>query len=174
MSLNNVRKTFDLAVDQVRQLHRLSRSGVEQLSRRAPQVSAWSIGQQLDHMLNSGARILVAITACLEHPEDNVRERPTWKGRVVLFLRWIPRGTGKAPGPSLPAAQTSSETREKAERLQEQLALLELRRAEIESCLGRYPQPGLGFFLAREHLLMLTIHTRHHLKIVRDIERQSH
>lgn len=63
-------------------------------------VSAWSIGQHLDHLIKAHAGIL---DLCDDPPQGTLcAEGITMVGRVVLFTGHIPRGRGRSPERYLP------------------------------------------------------------------------
>lgn len=107
-------------------------------------------------------------------------------GRLVLWLGWIPRGVGKAPGNMRPAdrdrdeAERPTPSRDDDRRRAVAEHLTEVRGA-IEALAGRFDEIAAGRGRAGHHVFggltpgrwfrFLWVHHRHHLKIVRDIRR---
>jgi uncharacterized damage-inducible protein DinB len=137
------------------------------LDRTAPRVSQWSVGQQLEHILLVDAAILGRV---LEAPEA-IEAGPKAIGYVFLGLGWIPRGVGKSPERVRPTGRPLTELRLALTRHGEALARL----AGSPHLLARpeciVPHPRFGGLTGARALRFLDIHDRHHLRIVRDIQR---
>ena len=97
------------------------------------------------------------------------RKKPNWSKRYLFTFKRIPRGSIKAP-----RSVTSSETVTHSQ--------LEKRKRNIRFAmrlLDKIPEnasflhPYVGSLNKKEALLFLKIHTRHHLKIMRDIWRKK-
>jgi hypothetical protein len=135
------------------------------LATRRAAVSSWSVGEQLDHTLKVAAAILERLSTEGKEPGTSISSL----GRLVLALGWMPRGAGKAPEFSLPAQTAASELR----------AALAGVRATIDALAGDEPRlrsprrvvrhPRFGGLTAAQALRFAALHTRHHLKILRDI-----
>ncbi len=132
---------------------------------RVPRLSAWSVAQQLDHVLLALERSLEKL---LSRPEG-LPYGINWTGRMVLALGWFPRGVARAPkgfeGRELPADALRQRTQAVRQRLNE---------LAQDAAICTRPEPVLkhpyfgGLDCARG-LQFLAIHTHHHLKIVRKI-----
>jgi hypothetical protein len=133
--------------------------------RTAPAVSAWSVHRHLDHTALSALH-MARLIRDLGAGRGESSGRPKLTGRVVLLTGWIPRGKGKAPDFTAPAESVD------AARVREMVEEVRAILAEDGSPRGklRAPHPLLGSFTARQWRRFLTVHTRHHLKIVRDID----
>lgn len=163
------RRELERVRKQVEGIEGLASRGEEFVAKRVARVSGWSIAQQLDH-------VLIALERSLEKLLSEPERLPfgiTWLGRLVLGIGWFPRGSAQAPrgfeGREVAAAELVERAREVAARLAEL--------AGKEAVLGR-PDPVLkhpyfGGLNAQQGLRMLAVHTAHHLRIVRDIERAS-
>jgi hypothetical protein len=139
------------------------------LYRRAPEVSAWSVAQHLDHM----ARALRGCLASASHILEGKGEpagAPNEKGRAILAARGIPRGRGQAPERTLPPERPE---REEIQRLlasaRDKAASLATREPELARTEGRVAHHDLGAFDAAEWLLFGCIHTRHHIELIDEI-----
>ncbi len=148
----------------------LAACGDETHALRVERVSQWSVGQQLEHLAVVNLRITgKAMAEALKVPPQHAHTSIALLGRAVLWTGYIPRGRGKAPEFSVPAAATPQSVRELVERYRDSVRALEPRLSEVEASAGRWPHPVLGTFSALQWLHFIEVHTRHHLKIVRDI-----
>ena len=133
----------------------------------APDISAWSVGQQLEHIGNVDGAVLDGIDRLLDG--DGTPGRPTLPGWVLLLTRRIPRGRAKAPEAMLPRhadiEQTIERANETRRRLDEHLG----RVRELARMRRTRPHPILGGFSPRRWLRFLDVHERHHLAIIDDI-----
>ena len=161
-----------------RDVERLLTLGARELQARVPEVSSWSTAQQICHIFLVNGAVFENICKILRaEPEPgSAQGRPTRLGRLVLLFRWIPRGKGRAPEAVIPPDTSSAE--ELATRLKESLEeLCEIEslsssgsaRAKLRS--GRRHHFAFGDLNALEWLRFARIHTRHHLRIIRDIRR---
>lgn len=137
----------------------------EYISRRdriAPEVSAVNVAWHLDHALKLVMGIYMTLEA--SDPEEYAY---TFKPVRTLVLKtgWMPRGVGKAPKSVLPPDEVTLEALEKQLRV-------------ARSLLGRFEQlerkqffnhPVFGALNRNRTTKFVRIHTRHHMKIVRDI-----
>lgn len=133
-----------------------------------PAVSGWSIHRQVEHSAVSSKEIL-GVVQVLRDGGGEVGGRLGRTGTLILLTGWIPRGKAQAPERVLPH-ETSDPDAIRA-------ALAEARRlaAGPRPARGgkRFLHPALGPMNARQWLRFARIHTRHHLKIVRDIARSQ-
>lgn len=141
------------------------------LATRAPEVSGWSVAQQVEHLLNVDHAVLDGIDRLLEG--DGEKGRPKLPGWFTLLSRRIPRGRAQAPEAVQPRdvdvetlTERAAENRRRVEEYQERIR--ELARIRLTR-----PHPVLGDFDARRWILFLDIHERHHLAIVDDILRAA-
>jgi hypothetical protein len=147
----------------------------ERLAVQSARISAWSVGQHLEHLLRSGHSVLRVLDKLLAEPPraDVPGVRPI--GRLMLFAGFIPRGrarTVKAVEPQgIPGEQLAADLAALHISL---AALAGERLAALESSRGRFPHPVLGGLDARLWLRFHQVHLHHHLKIIRDIQRQDH
>lgn len=136
-------------------------------ARRHETVSSWCVGQQVDHTLKVAASILERLGQDGKEPKTPI----SFEGRVVLALGWIPRGVGKAPELSHGVLRPPGELRAAmagvralVERLRQEPARISHRRRTVR-------HPRFGGLTPAQALRFAEIHTRHHLKILRDIDR---
>ncbi|ULC59998.1 DUF1569 domain-containing protein [Flaviramulus sp. BrNp1-15] len=132
------------------------------IDKKNPKVSKSTVGWQLDHALK-------VFNSVCEWTENSNPKDYKWKfnfWRSILFrLNYIPRGKGKAPKFVLPPEIIHEKD------LKNQL---ETARAHIER-LKTLPKSAyfkhfiFGMLSKKKTLRFLEMHTKHHLKIVRDI-----
>ena len=125
-------------------------------------ISKSTVGWQLDHSLK--VIIKVSEWTAQSNPQDHKRNFNFM--RLIMFtLGYIPRGKGKAPKYVVPPEVITTED------LNNQL---EIAKNQI-SILNDLPQGVyfkhfiFGMLSKKQTLRFLEIHTKHHLKIVRDI-----
>lgn len=126
-----------------------------------PKVSKSTIGWQIDHSL----KVINGITKQLKDAPTDKNPKLTPLGRFCLFFKYIPRGKGKAPKQVLPP---------------EIIELKDLKN-QLETSKNALPQltninekatfkhPYFGILSKKQTLRFLQVHTKHHLKIIRDI-----
>ncbi len=134
---------------------------------RIERVSAWSVGQHLDHML----KVDRSVARCFETPETGPCPPLSRIGWLILTTGWIPRGRGRAPttvAPEpAPPAELTVQVRSVSDLVAETLTSEE--RLADPRPIARHPLFG-GLSAAR-WVRFLAVHHHHHLKIVRDIGR---
>ena len=150
-------------------LERIVAEGDGALRLRAPRVSAWSVGQQVDHALRVMNRSLAAVLEPGTAPARGIN----LAGRVILFVGRIPRGIGKAPA----AAQgQESPVSELEEFLAAARRRLDAARRLDDRLRDRRPvlrHPYFRGLTRAQALRFLAVHTDHHLRIVADIRRRA-
>lgn len=167
------RHAFAQAVQLSQQLLSLSQQPEERLTLRAARVSAWSVGQHLDHLAQANRLCASTIARILESPGTGPQPGLTIAGRAVLLTGWIPRGRGRAPSATVPSAASTSETRNRLREAHRAVTALGERLAALDGVRGRLGHPALGGFTAFQWLRFIAIHTRHHLKIIEAIQRAA-
>jgi hypothetical protein len=137
---------------------------------RAPAVSAWSVGEQLDHLLRASRSVLRRIASPpVDKPPDPSPTHLT--GRLALWTGYMPRGVGKAPERILPQPHTSESLHESAAAVADLVSGLRGREKEIRASRDRFRHPFFGGFSAAQWVRFVEIHQHHHLKIAEDIRR---
>ena len=143
---------------------------ITQADRVAPAVSAWPVGQHLDHVLRAQAGIDALLGGSAP---AQAAPHATLLGRILLAVGWIPRGRGRAPATTLPQPVA-------ALALQAGLAAALTRQAALTPHLpaiatdpSRAAHPAFGGLTRAQWLRFASIHVHHHLRIVRDIARQG-
>lgn len=135
---------------------------IAQGERRAPEVSAWSVGQHIEHVLRATSSLTVMIFRGRK-PEGQCRQRVI--KRQLLDQGFIPRGVAQAPDATLPGSKTSP---------QELLKLLLNTRARVEKLPDAEADsvadhPYLGALDVAEAIRFTEIHIDHHLGIMEEI-----
>ncbi|MDE2664226.1 MAG: hypothetical protein OXI39_14665 [Gemmatimonadota bacterium] len=143
---------------------------VAQLDIAAPEVSAWSVQDHLEHLLFSDRSVLDWILNALARPNPVTREESPHEFGVALLARGsIPRGRGPAPDFTLPDGMAPGELQTGFQALRELADGLKPRLAALDTCLHTLPHHVLGHFTPAEWLRFLHLHHRHHEAIIRDI-----
>lgn len=142
----------------------------DHLSVSAPQVSAWSVQDHLEHLLFSDRSVLDWVLKAVARPNPETREQfPHEFGVALLAGGSIPRGRGPAPDFTLPTGLAAADVRTGLEALRARAGGLEPRMAELDACRHTLPHHVLGHFTPAEWLRFLHLHHRHHEAIIRDI-----
>lgn len=142
----------------------------DSLSSAAPEVSAWSLGEHLEHLLLSDRKVLAWVVEALAAPNPGTREQFPGEIGVTLLARGsIPRGRGPAPEFTLPCGAGRADLLEDFEDLRTLANGLIPRTGEIDASTRTLPHHVLGHFTPSEWLRFLHLHHRHHEAIIRDI-----
>lgn len=141
----------------------------EDLGQHRPELSAWSVGQHLDHMALSGLSISSEMGKMLADPASGRPRKWTASGHLCLTTGWIPRGKGKAPDFSRPAEVDQQKLVGKLAELRVQMELLGGRLDEIRASLAGFRHPAFGVLSLSDWVRLIRIHDHHHLKIVAEI-----
>lgn len=140
------------------------------LAKRVDAVSAWSVGEHLEHVARVDEGIYDGIERLLA--ESSVGEGgPTRIGRVLLLLGFIPRGRGKSPKPFVATGVPADEVRSMLEVRREIWRAFEPRLDDLVRSRARSPHPSLGPFDAAQWLRFALIHAQHHERIIDEINR---
>ncbi len=140
---------------------------IEHHGHRADRVSEWSIGQHLDHLLRADRGILRSV----ETPSEQSLRPFSTLGRLVLLLRWIPRGKGRAPKSTLPEEPTPESLSAELGRILDLAARLREDTESHESPTLVARHPIFGGMTVAQCWRFMEVHHQHHLKIVHDIRR---
>ena len=128
----------------------------------APQVSAWTVGQQIQHVILATDTVI----AQMESPKPQPYRYQFSIPRLFCFtLGTIPRGKGKAPQDMIPSAPPTLEQLtaglERGPQFQQRYDALPLT--------AWWTHPVFGRLNKRKNNRLITVHNNHHLKIIRDI-----
>lgn len=135
----------------------------------AKDVSDWSVGLQAAHSTQVLATITREIGRNLADPSRDADKRPLPMGKIVLDGGNIPRGIAQAPLFVMPLSKDPEHWLGVLAKLKEQWTDFANRLEEIRTGTGRFKHFSLGHFDSAEWVRFVSIHTAHHMKIVRDI-----
>lgn len=155
---------------QFEQIGELVAAGEPALAARAPKVSGWTVAQQVDHILNVAQGVFGRLTGEGEEVAGGIN----LSGRLLLGLGWFPRGVARSPKTALPGeAPAAAELGERLGRLRGDYRDLRFRTGLLASRRRLLRHPYFGALDCAQSLRFVAVHTRHHLKIVRDIRRAA-
>ena len=152
---------------------RLTEGGDAAVARVAPDVSAWTVGEQLWHVLHATALGLAAVQRILDEEEPD-EGRPSLAWHTLMLVGRIPRGKGQAPSVVQPPEVVDRDkvARELAESAS-LLARIAGRVDELPDAAGRVEHRAFGWLDAVQWLRFLAIHLEHHLRLVAAIEKSA-
>lgn len=131
---------------------------------RRSEISDWSIGQHVDHLLKVDSSILNSIASKSNFAKGKAKGPLAW---VVLTTGFIPRGRAESPASVAGEEVTAEEVRFRSN---EAVSVLDQLPPGIVSSRAPFKEhPFLGTFSIRDWLRFLVVHHRHHQKIIRDI-----
>jgi hypothetical protein len=125
-------------------------------------ISEASVGWHIEHSL----LVIKQVTATVAQSEPKLYKSKFNLSRFFVFLlKTIPRGKAKAPKVVIPVDEITIET------LQESLKNTYQAIAYLKDCQENqyFMHPFFGQLNKKQTIKFLAIHTKHHLKIVRDI-----
>ncbi len=138
-----------------------------------PEVSLWSVGEQLEHLLLADRAVLDVIDRLCDVTEDADEEatkgRPALMGWVVLTTGFIPRGKAKAPDSTSPAGMSPEELLSGFVEVRDRVHALAPRLGEIQGVPYTHGHALLGHFTPSNWVRFCRVHHDHHAKIMRDI-----
>ena len=163
-----IRRFHGRVLAQLDGLLALARDPAE-LARHAPEVSAWSVARQLEHLLLSDRTILDGLEK-IERGEIAARGGgETLLGRAILLFGKIPRGKGKAPERVQPSGLDGEAIAAALETVKSRFESLDL--ARLDASAGTFAHPFFGHLTAGRWLRFVDVHHRHHGRIIDDIRR---
>ena len=144
----------------------------QQLLSSAPDISKWSIAQQIVHICMSNSGMWRSIGRILSEKEPAVASATTLDVAVEFLEKGeFPRNSIHAPTVVQPEPDTGFDEIQKWSRVSR---MAFQRMADIAPALPEksyyLPHPILGHADARTWLRMIRIHAEHHLAIIRDID----
>jgi hypothetical protein len=153
---------------QLDELLALARDPAE-LARQRPEVSAWSVAQQIEHLVLSDRSVLDGLEKIESGELASRGGGAKFLGRMILLTGWIPRGRGKAPERARPSGLDGERTAAALEAVKERFERLGL--ARLEAAPGTFSHPIFGHLDGRRWLRFIDVHQRHHRRIIDDIRR---
>lgn len=138
---------------------------------KAPDVSAWDVGQHVKHCAIALSRIVGAIEFLLTDGEVGKGLGPKFDFvNPMLESGDIPRGMGKAIEFLMPGDNPDrAETRGMVEEAATLWAGLSAKRDAMRACPATFEHFRLGSFTSVQWARFMAVHTAHHFKIVRDV-----
>jgi hypothetical protein len=131
-------------------------------------ISLWSVGRQVEHILLTDKGILEHILANYTSPPESGKGT-TWLGYLMLWTGYIPRGKGKAPEQVVPQDISKKELK----KLHAKVCRLYLEAYQkgtlLDQSLFAFPHPYFGMLTVKQWFRFLEVHTHHHLKIIREL-----
>ena len=139
----------------------------------AAEVSSWTIGKQLEHLLLSDSSVFDSFDRLIDGRQGPTPGGPTLIGRIILATGFIPRGRGKAPKAVRPAGRDASDIEAGLHRLRQRCGQLREHLPLFEESGWRFRHPYFGVLAVDGWMRFMDVHHRHHLKIVRDIRKAA-
>ena len=125
-------------------------------------VSHASVGWHIEHSL----MVISAIVGALEksNPTEYKWKFNKWR-MIVMGLKVIPRGRGKAPKNVIPEGEITLETlKQTFEKTRQTIQTIESLQSN-----NYFKHPYFGDLNLKPTTRFLALHTKHHLKIIKDI-----
>lgn len=141
----------------------------ETLTRSKSNVSAWNVGEHLEHLLLADRALLIWVSGVLDAAEEGPAESETDVGRHILSQGSIPRGRGVTPAFADPSGMGPEALRSDLLDLRSTAEALVPRAAEIEAKTETRAHHALGPLSAAGWLRFLHIHHDHHDGIIADV-----
>lgn len=132
-----------------------------------PSVSKKGIYWHVDHCF----RILETVPDALrDSKKEDFAPKSSFFKWVIMNFKWIPRGKGRSPKQVLPDEDhlTLEEIKKRSDQAYHQVNSM----AQLPDW-THFRHPLFGSFNKKDTVKFLKIHTRHHLKIMRDIIKTS-
>ena len=128
-----------------------------------PKISTSTVGWQLDHSL----KVINGVIMLLKNAPTGKQPKVTLFGLFCLWTRYIPRGKGKAPKTVMPPETINlSELHHQIETAKQLLA--DLKNIPQKAT---FKHPYFGVLTKTQTIKFIEVHTKHHLKIIKDILR---
>jgi len=139
-------------------------SYIPQLEKTNSKITHSNVGWQIDHAL----RVIRAVAKQLEDSNPSeFKSKFSFPKFIVMTTKYIPRGKAKAPK----AVQNENQITE--ESIKEFLEKTKMQVSKIEDLdkNNYFPHPIFGDMNKKEAIRFIGIHTEHHLKIIRDMQK---
>jgi hypothetical protein len=147
----------------------LTEEPAERLWQPVERVSAWSVGQHVEHLMLATRGVLDRLEELMAGQAPDAGGI-SLVGRVVLRLNYIPRGRARATTPLQPKSTSAEELRGGWLTVRRRLAELGPRLGEVQAARGTFRHLVFGGLDARQWVRFLEVHNHHHLKIVGDVQ----
>jgi|UniRef100_UPI00404A501C hypothetical protein len=140
---------------------------------QSPSHGSWSYSETYSHIFQSGLLSLIAIENCIQQNAEFSRKSIQWIPTLILFFGRFPPGKIKAP--KRIASMVKKISKEEAKTL---ILKFKLRLQEISHVVNsadphqKIKHPRLGLLNAKQWFRFIEIHTIHHVKQLKRIEKQ--
>ena len=140
---------------------------------QSPSHGNWSYSETYSHIFQSGLLSLIAIENCIQQNGELSRKSIHWITLLILYFGQFPPGKIKAP--KRIASMVKKISKEEANAL---MLKFNLRLQEISHLVNtanphqKINHPRLGLLNAKQWLRFIEIHTIHHVKQLKRIEKQ--
>ena len=140
---------------------------------QSPSDGSWSYSETYSHIFQSGLLSLLAIENCIQQNGEFSRKSIQWIPMLILFFGRFPPGKIKAP--KRISSMVKKISKEEANTL---ILKFKLRLQEISHVVNsadshqKIKHPRLGLLNAKQWLRFIEIHTIHHVKQLKRIEKQ--
>jgi hypothetical protein len=147
---------------QLQQLVRTLQNYISNGDKRTPAVSNGDVKWHIDHSL----RVIINITSTLKSSSPSeYKWRFNSKRALILLVKKIPRGQGRAPLSVTPTENLSEEELNK----KCEDAIRRINELETLPAKSHFAHPYFGDVSLRGAKKFLAIHTIHHIKIIEEI-----
>jgi len=140
---------------------------------QTPADGSWSYSETYSHIFQSGLLSCMAIENCIQQNGEHSRKSIHWIPMLILFFGQFPPGKIKAP--ERIAAMVEKISREEAKTL---ILKFKSRLQEISHQVNtadprqKIKHPRLGFLNSKQWFRFIEIHTIHHTRQLKRIEKQ--
>lgn len=153
--------------EQAEAMRAISLWPADKLRAARPAISGWCPAEHVDHSIKVARAMLDQLLDPV--PLDPLKPI-SLLGHAVLLTGYIPRGTARAPKRVRPVMATVEELVAGVDALTDSVRRV-AEPAWQQPAGPVIPHPHFGGLTTAQTLHFITVHTNHHLKIVRDIER---
>jgi hypothetical protein len=146
----------------------------DELFTESPKNGGWSYSEVYSHILQADMASSMALERCARPNGKPTSEKPSFRGKLVLFFGCFPPWNVKTPESIAARMPVQKISKEEARnllikcrtRVNEMVPLL---KDSPENC--RMKHPRLGMLNARQWYKFIMIHTKHHIKQLNRIEK---
>ena len=147
----------------------------DDLFTETPPGGGWSYAEVYSHVLQANLGSTIAMERCINGTCQPTTSGLNWLGRLVLFFGRFPPGKIKEPAKVSAKMPSVKLTKEEARNL---LIKCRKRVAEVAQTItddqpeNRYKHPRLGNLNAAQWLKFILVHTNHHIKQLKRIDKK--
>ncbi|SDN07471.1 DinB superfamily protein [Daejeonella rubra] len=145
----------------------------EETFAQSPSDGSWSYSETYSHIFQSGLLSLLAIDNCIQQNGELSRKPIHWIPWLILFFGRFPPGKIKAPKRIASMVKKISREEAKALILKFKLRLGEIsRQVNAADPHQKIKHPRLGLLNAKQWFRFIEVHTIHHTRQLKRIEKQ--